>query len=165
MFYAVVLCPTFVWGEFLVIIFPNVSSVLLSYPCGIPATHITHLVVKSLNICCFFSVFVLSAFQFWKFLLWCLLAQISFFSCVHTTNKPTKAYSFLSQWFWSPGFLSDSEDPCLHCASFLLAVLSTKGLSTLIIAILNTWSNNSNMPVMSLSNSSFSKSDHVIFSQ
>ena len=83
------------------------------------------------------------------------ISSCFFLSHVQPTNEPTKAYQKLSQssfLFLISRFLFNSflEFPSfLPIYSCMLSTLSIRGLSILIIAVLNTWSDNSNIPDIS----------------
>lgn len=93
----------------------------------------------------FFSVLVLSVFQFWRFLLTCTLAQIPFLSCARPLISPSNAFfvsvtgflmSNISFWF----FLGISISLLLSPICSYLVSTSSIGVSSILISIvLNFW--------------------------
>ena len=111
-----------------------------------------------------FSVFVLFAFQLWRFLLRYPQAQRFFPQPCRVLISLSNAFFILLQHAWSliflfGSFLSFHLSAYKAYLSCLLSTLSIKTLGIVMIVVLNSCSDNSNIPAMSFSDACFVSSN------
>lgn len=124
---------------------------VISSPPGIPIMHVIPSVVVSqfLGIR-FYSVFILFAFHFWRFLL--RYPEAQGFSCIQSPNKSIKGIFIpVNSVFWAlPLLFGFVLEPPFLCPSALAqSALDISILSILKIFVLNSQSVNSNIPAVS----------------
>ena len=159
------------WGKFPVVVW-SISSVLcsLSSPAGISIKCVAPFRVapQPLNILLCFLVSVFFAFHLRGFYWEILTLRDPFLSCVQPTNEPIRdilhpckvfSFSSISFWFFLRISISLLTLPLCFC---MLIILSIRAPNILIIVILNSWTDNANIPAMSNSDAWSVSSDFCL---
>ena len=124
--------------------------------------------VSGLNILLCFLVSVFFAFHLRGFYWEILTLRDPFLSCVQPTNEPIRdilhpckvfSFSSISFWFFLRISISLLTLPLCFC---MLIILSMRAPNILIIVILNSWTDNANIPAMSNSDAWSVSSDFCL---